>query len=96
MAVSTAMPPVLWCAVENQFRGHMRWRERRQGHWFGAAVLIAVGVIGLLANFDLLPRDILDQLWKLWPVIPLAIGIGILARRRQNEDILPPPDAKKN
>jgi hypothetical protein len=74
----------------------MRWRERRQGHWFGAAVLIAVGVIGLLANFNLLPRDILDQLWKLWPVIPLAIGIGILARRRQYEDVQPPPDAKKN
>ena len=74
----------------------MRWRERRQGHWFGAAVLIAVGVIGLLANFDLLPRDILDQLWKLWPLIPLAIGIGILARRRQYEDVQPPPDAKKS
>ena len=74
----------------------MRWRERRQGHWFGAAVLIAVGVIGLLANFNLLPRDILDQLWKLWPLIPLVIGIGILARRRQNEDIQPPPDAKKS
>jgi hypothetical protein len=74
----------------------MRWRERRQGHWFGAAVLIAVGVIGLLANFNLLPRDILAQLWKLWPAIPLVIGVGILARRRQYEDIQPPPDAKKN
>lgn len=74
----------------------MRWRERRQGHWFGAAVLIAVGVIGLLENFHLLPRDILDQLWKLWPLIPLAIGISILARRRQYDDVQPPPDTKKN
>ena len=73
----------------------MRWRERRQGHWFGAAVLIAVGVIGLLANFNLLPRDILDQLWKLWPLIPLAIGIGILARRRQYDETPAQPDVKK-
>jgi cadmium resistance protein CadD (predicted permease) len=74
----------------------MRWRERRQGHWFGAAILIAVGVIGLLENFHLLPRDILDQLWKLWPLIPLAIGISILVRRRQYDEAQPPPDAKKN
>ena len=59
-------------------------------------MLIAVGVIGLLANFNLLPHDVLRQLWKLWPLIPLVIGISILVRRRQYEDIQPPPDAKKN
>jgi hypothetical protein len=51
---------------------------------FAAAVLIAVGVIGLLANFDLLPRDIFNQIWKLWPIIPLAIGVDILMRRRSS------------
>ncbi len=55
---------------------------RRRSSWFAAAVLIAVGVIGLLANFDLLPRDIFNQIWKLWPLIPLAIGVDILLRRR--------------
>jgi len=45
-------------------------------------VLILVGVIGLLANFGLVDREILRQLWKLWPLIPLAIGIGILMRQR--------------
>jgi hypothetical protein len=55
----------------------------RSGRWFGAAVLIAVGVVGLVANFDLLPPHIIEQLWKLWPVIPLAIGIDILIRRRR-------------
>jgi hypothetical protein len=43
-------------------------------------VLIAVGVIGLAANFDLVSREYLDQLWKLWPVIPLVIGLAILMR----------------
>jgi hypothetical protein len=64
----------------------MSWRDRRGRNWFGAAVLIAVGVIGLLANFNLIPPDFLNQLWKLWPLIPLAIGIGILIRRQQYTD----------
>jgi cadmium resistance protein CadD (predicted permease) len=61
-------------------------RYRRSGHWLGAAILIAVGVVGLMANFDVLPPNIFNQLWKLWPVIPLAIGIDVLMRRRQTTD----------
>ena len=56
-------------------------RHRRGGR-FGAIVLILVGVIGLLANFGLVDKEILRQLWKLWPLIPLAIGIGVLLRSR--------------
>jgi cadmium resistance protein CadD (predicted permease) len=69
----------------------MGLRNRSGGGWFGAAVLIAVGVIGLAANFDLVPREFLSQLWKLWPVIPLAIGIGILLRHQRRIDDPPPP-----
>jgi hypothetical protein len=57
-------------------------RRHGRGGRFGAIVLILVGVIGLLANFGLVDREILRQLWKLWPLIPLAIGIGILLRQR--------------
>ena len=57
--------------------------DKRQRNWIGAAVLIAVGVIGLLANFGLVERETLRELWKLWPVIPLAVGVGILMRRNQ-------------
>jgi cadmium resistance protein CadD (predicted permease) len=67
------------------------WRDRSRRNWFGAAVLIAVGVIGLIANFDLLPRELLEQMWKLWPVIPLLIGISILMRRRASGDDRPDP-----
>ena len=56
----------------------MSWPYRRRGSWFGAAVLIAVGVIGLMANFNLVSHELLRQIWKLWPLIPLAIGINIL------------------
>jgi cadmium resistance protein CadD (predicted permease) len=58
----------------------MSARSRRERNWIGATVLIAVGVIGLAANFDLVSREYLDQLWKLWPVIPLVIGLAILMR----------------
>jgi cadmium resistance protein CadD (predicted permease) len=51
------------------------------GRWIGALALIAVGVIGLLANFGLVDRDTLRQLWKLWPVIPLLIGLRLLVAR---------------
>jgi len=53
-----------------------------RGGRFGALVLILVGVVGLLANFGLVEKETLRQLWKLWPLIPLAIGIGILLSSR--------------
>ena len=59
-------------------------RHRRGGR-FGALVLILVGVVGLLANFNLVDREILRQLWKLWPLIPLAIGVAILLRPRSGQ-----------
>ncbi len=58
--------------------------NRSGRNWFGAAVLIAVGVVGLVANFNLIPREYLDQAWKLWPLIPLAIGVAILLRRHRD------------
>jgi len=68
----------------------------RQGHWIGAAVLIAVGVIGLLANFGMVDREMLHQLWKLWPLIPLVIGISILMRRSQSIRDQSPPESRKD
>jgi LiaI-LiaF-like transmembrane region len=56
-------------------------RRYGRGGRFGAMVLIVVGVVGLLANFNLVDREILRQLWKLWPLIPLAIGVAMLMRR---------------
>jgi cadmium resistance protein CadD (predicted permease) len=56
-------------------------RRYGRGGRFGAMVLILVGVVGLLANFNLVDREILRQLWKLWPLIPLAIGVAMLMRR---------------
>lgn len=64
----------------------MSVRYGRREAWFGATVLIAVGIIGLGVNFDLIPRDLFSQLWKLWPVIPLVLGINLLLRRQRSLD----------
>jgi len=59
----------------------------------GAIVLILVGIVGLLANFGLVEKETLRQLWKLWPLIPLAIGVAILMRRGRRDDSPPGSDA---
>ena len=46
-----------------------------------SAMGLSPGVIGLIANFDLVPREMLQQIWKLWPLIPLILGLAILVRR---------------
>lgn len=70
----------------------MAWEYRYRRGWTGAAILIAVGVIGLAANFNLLPPNIFRELWKLWPLIPLAIGLSILMGRRRRIDDRNPRD----
>ena len=72
--------------------GPMALRYRYSRGWLGAGILIAVGVIGLAANFDLLPPHILSQFWKLWPLIPLGIGLSILFGRRGYPDGRNPRD----
>lgn len=47
----------------------------REGKLIAGACWLATGVIGLIANFDLVPAKLLAQSWKLWPLIPLAIGV---------------------
>jgi hypothetical protein len=63
---------------------------RQHRGWIGAFVLIAVGVIGLASNFELVPREMLHQIWKLWPLIPLAIGVSILMRPRHYDNFRQP------
>ena len=57
----------------------------REGRLIAGACWLATGVIGLIANFDIVPAQLLTQSWKLWPLIPLAVGAAALldARRRQ-------------
>lgn len=53
-------------------------RKRRGGGFLGAVVLITIGTIFLLNNFGLLPWDIWADLWRLWPLILILVGLQIV------------------
>lgn len=59
----------------------MRTRSRT-----GAYTLILIGVIFLLVNLGVLPVAELRQLLaQWWPLILIAIGIGLLVRPRKSD-----------
>ena len=49
--------------------------SRRAGSIIPAFILIAIGVLFLLVNLNVLPRVSLTQLW---PALPALIGVGLL------------------
>ena len=48
----------------------------------GPVLLIAAGVVFLLNTLNFVPWSIWGQLWKLWPLILVAIGLDLLFGRR--------------
>jgi hypothetical protein len=58
------------------------WPEHAQrpphGSGVGAAILISLGVIFLLNNFGLLPWSVWADLWRLWPLVLVLIGLQII------------------
>lgn len=55
---------------------------RRRGGFVGPLILITLGVIFLLSNLGLLSWNLWDLIWRLWPVLLIAIGLDILFGRR--------------
>jgi len=60
-----------------------RYRSHRgQSSFFLPLLLIAVGVLLLLSNLGYLPWSAWDTLWRLWPVVLIALGLDVLIGRR--------------
>lgn len=60
-------------------------REMRRRHGapiLGPVLLIAAGVVFLLNQLNVLPWSIWGQLWRLWPLVLVAIGLDMLIGRR--------------
>ncbi len=58
---------------------------RHHGHGspvLGPVLMIAAGVVFLLNNLGVLPWSIWGQLWRLWPLVLVAIGLDMLFGRR--------------
>ena len=63
---------------EEQGRGH------RPHHVpvLGPVLLILAGTVFLLNNLGVLPWNVWGDVWRLWPLIPIAIGLDIIVGRR--------------
>jgi len=59
-------------------------RKTSQTHRFpvGGVILVFLGVVLLLQNFDVLPWGLWGTLWRFWPVILVIIGINLLVSHR--------------
>jgi len=55
---------------------------RRAPHLIGPTILILLGVILLLNNLGYLPWDVWSNIWRLWPLLLILIGLEILLGRR--------------
>lgn len=57
-------------------------RPRRRGPSIvGPLILIALGVVFLLNTLEMLPWDVWESLWRLWPLVLVLIGLEILLGR---------------
>ncbi len=61
---------------------HSRRPERRPPSFFWPLIFIGAGVILLLANLGYLPWQSWAMLWRLWPLLLVALGIDLLIGRR--------------
>ncbi len=68
----------------DEFSSFMGVRRRRSAFPAGPAVLIAIGILFLLNNLDILR---IHQLFRYWPIALIAIGVYKLFER-----LSPPPD----
>jgi hypothetical protein len=60
-----------------------QWYPQRRYHvsLFWPIVLIGLGVVLLLNNANVLPGNVWDWVWRLWPVVFIAWGLDGLLRR---------------
>ncbi|MDE3077929.1 MAG: hypothetical protein KGJ86_21100, partial [Chloroflexota bacterium] len=72
-----AAPPPDPARFDRRYQKRIR-RHRRSVFW--PLILIAVGSIFLLQNFGLLSWDIWSQLWRLWPLLLVVVGIELIFR----------------
>ena len=55
---------------------------RQSGFGFAGA-LILLGLFGLLWNFNVLPDGFWGELWTLWPLLLVAVGVNLVLSRRR-------------
>jgi len=72
----------------DEFSSIVPLRGRANGYPVGPLVMIAIGVIFLMTNFDLLR---MSQVVRLWPIALIALGVFMLRERLRGAGMPPPP-----
>ena len=67
---------------QNQTTNAPRPPRRHRPSLFWPVVLIVSGILLLLSNLGYLPEPSWSLLWRLWPVILIALGLDVLIGRR--------------
>ena len=57
-------------------------KYRRRGGFVWPLILITLGVLFLLSNMGMLNWNVWEAIWRMWPVLLIAIGLDILFGRR--------------
>jgi hypothetical protein len=61
----------------------LKGRNRRHvGSIVAPVILIGAGIVFLMNNLGVLPWSIWNQVWRLWPLILIAIGLELVIGRR--------------
>jgi hypothetical protein len=94
------IPFILFYAMVDAHRTAVEWNRRVAAglpppsssdlgltRWWGY-ILIGLGVLFTLRNFDLFE---FDWLWRFWPLALIGIGVYVLRRRAEPEIAAPPP-----
>ena len=56
--------------------------RRRRGSLVGPLILIGLGVVFLLNNLGILSWSVWEVIFRLWPILLVAIGLDLLVGRR--------------
>ena len=70
---------------------HEKMNDPRRNLIWGI-ILIGIGVIFLLSNWDIIP-----DIWESWPIILIVIGVALIlvARRKEEEKKTPGQKTQK-
>lgn len=65
-----------------------RRRHHHSHSYLGPVIIIAVGILFLFSNFGIVPWTLWAQIWRLWPIILILIGIEMMFGRSRWAQII--------
>lgn len=80
-SLSSTTEKTIEANAEELSRTAEKWGKEasRNGTW--GVLLIVIGIYFLLQNFNLIPWRIWNELWKLWPIALILLGLRAVTRK---------------